>query len=212
MDNSTNTRPTPHAGVSHGGRPFVVWLIILYAGIAGAVGLIYTPLVLLGMVSVPAPDRALLVQAGIFQWVISLAAGTASWLYPLFVAAYVWGTDTALNNLGQPDNSPRRAAYFLFLLTPLFIVLIGLFFLGISAGLRYFSRYSFRTLVVVSASTAFCMGALFARQGVTVGGLSDASISFAMFGFGTFLCMLLGSTAWWHFSPWRVAPNTRLSG
>ena len=72
---STNTCPTPQEGLPHRGRPFVVWLIILYAGIAGAVGLIYTPLILLGIVSVPAPQGALLLQAGIMQWVISISGG-----------------------------------------------------------------------------------------------------------------------------------------
>ena len=49
--------------------------MILYAGITGAAGLIYTPLVLVGMVSVPAPQRALLGQAGVMQWIISLSGG-----------------------------------------------------------------------------------------------------------------------------------------
>lgn len=71
----TNTRPTPHEGVPHRGRPFAVWLIIFYAGIAGAVGLIYSPLVLLGIVSVPEPQGALLLRAGIVQWIISISGG-----------------------------------------------------------------------------------------------------------------------------------------
>lgn len=72
---STSTRPTSHTRVSHGGRPFAVWLVILYAAIAGAVGLIYTPLVLVDMVPVLAPERALLDEAGIVQCVISLGGG-----------------------------------------------------------------------------------------------------------------------------------------
>jgi hypothetical protein len=66
-----------------------------------------------------------------------------------------------------------------------------------------------RALITVSAIYAFCLGSVFAIQGYEVGGFSDAVISFATFGIGTFYA------CWWGLRcgivlPRRGSPNPQL--
>ena len=53
---------------------------------------------------------------------------------------------------------------------------------------------------------AVCISAYSAAQRLSVGGLKDAGISFGIFGAASFICLLLGSVAWWYSSPWNP-PN-----
>jgi len=132
-----------------------------------------------------------------------LAAGTASWLCPFLLAVFVFVTDTKVNNLGRIDNAPYRAAGGLLFLTPFFIIMFGLFFLASSAVLRLLHRYSLHTLVIASVIMAVCISAYSAAQRLSMGGLKDAGISFGIFGAASFICLLLGSVAWWYSSPWN---------
>jgi hypothetical protein len=89
-----------------------------------------------------------------------LAAGTAFWLCPVLLAFFVFLTDTKLDNLGQIDNAPYRAALLLLILTPFAVVMFGSLFLVTSAVLRRLHGYSFHTLVIASIIVAVCIGAM----------------------------------------------------
>jgi hypothetical protein len=133
-----------------------------------------------------------------------LAAGTAFWLCPFLLAVIIFLTDTKLDNLGRIDNAPYRAALVLLVLTPFSVVMFGLLFLVTSAVLRRLHRYSFHTLVIASVIVAVCIGAYAAAKSLSVfGPTKDAGITFGMFGVSSFICLLLGSIAWWYSSPWN---------
>lgn len=135
----------------------------------------------------------------------ALAAGAAATAVPVTLTVYVIATDTGLDNLGQPDDAPKRAAGLLLSLSPIFMVLIGgLMFVG-AAVLHGARRHALKTLLSLALLLGAGLGALFSVQGYGVGGVKDAAISFAMFGVGGFATFALGAIAWWYCSPWKAA-------
>src|SRR5258706_11822505 len=93
-----------------------------------------------------------------------LAAGSASWLCPFIFAAFIFVTDKKVDNLGRIDNAPYRAAGIFLFLTPLFVVMFGLWIFATSAVLRLVHRYSLQSLIITSVIVALCTGTYLSRQ------------------------------------------------
>ena len=139
---------------------------------------------------------ALLAQLG-----RALAAGTIAWLFPICMGVYVFLSDIGVDAAGRPDNDPYRAAAFLLILSPFFILALGAYFYAVAAILARIGRLTLLPMLGSNVLVSSALGFVFYRQGVDEGGGPDALFSFGLFGGFALLCLCAG-TAFWH---WRQA-------
>jgi hypothetical protein len=105
---------------------------------------------------------------------------------------------------GRPDNDPYRAAAFLLILSPVFVLLLAAYFYATATVLGRIGRLTLPAMLVANVLASALIGAVFYRQGLQVGGVSDAFLSFALFGGFSLLCLSTGA-AFWHWRRARTA-------
>ena len=136
----------------------------------------------------------------------SLVAGSIAWLLPVCMGVYVFLSGPGVDASGKPDNDPYRAAAFLLILSPVFILTLSMYFYAVAAVLDRIGHLTLFTMLAPNVLVSISLGAVFYRQGLDVGGVPDALISFVTFGGFTLLCLCAG-TAFWHWSQARTPYN-----
>ena len=106
-----------------------------------------------------------------------------------------------VNPDGSIDNAPERAAMFFLMLSPVFLVILFAFFAVSTSVLRYFARLSLGRLYLLDLSVALAVAIYTASRSYVTLGARDAAFTFEMFGLVSFVCLALGSTAWWLLRP-----------
>lgn len=120
------------------------------------------------------------------------------------MGVYVLVSGPGVDASGTPDNDPYRAAGFLFILSPAFVLALGVYLYAIAEILDRIGHLTLFSLLVANLIVSVSIGALFYHQGLEVGGASDGLFSFAMFGGFILLCLCAG-TAFWHWRQARTA-------
>ena len=131
----------------------------------------------------------------------AFAASTASAAIPVALGLWVFMQGPGIDPSGRPDNAPYRAAAFLLMLMPAFVV-VGAVWYAVSAWtLRRLGRLTLGSLIVLSCIASLILGFVFAAEGVGIDGLRDAVLSFGLFGGIAFVCLSLGECVWWLLRP-----------
>ncbi|HXX68226.1 MAG TPA: hypothetical protein VEK07_13635 [Polyangiaceae bacterium] len=86
----------------------------------------------------------------------ALAAAMTAFSIPLVVGTWGWLTWSDVNELGEPDDAPRRACAVLLMLSPLLIGFAALYFFVLGALLRRFRLPTFHGM----AAAALCVSAV----------------------------------------------------
>ena len=131
----------------------------------------------------------------------AIGAAAVAWLVPLGLGLYVFLSGPGTDASERPDNDPYRAAAFLLMLSPVFLAALSGYFLALTFILGRLNRLSVAWMLAVSLLVSVAFGTVSYRQGLAIGGVSDAVNSFLVFGFGAFLCLASGSFFWL----WRSA-------
>ena len=87
------------------------------------------------------------------------------------------------------------------MLTPVSVLLCAAWFMGSTWALGRFGKLTYRSLVMLAVIISLLVATVFAVGGFDVGGLTDAAISFAVFGLCTFVCLTIGYSVWWLLRP-----------
>ena len=133
--------------------------------------------------------------------VAALTAGVIAWILPILMGVYVFLLGPGVDAAGKPDNDPYRAAAFLLILSPAFVLLLGAYFYAVSTLLSRFWRVGFLPLLLPNTLVSVVLGIAFYRQGLEIGGVPDAIQSFVIFGGFTLVCLVAGSA----FLAWRAS-------
>src|SRR6266404_6273825 len=124
----------------------------------------------------------------------AVGAALASWVIPFGLGAAAFFAGPGVNRRGEVDDAPYRAGAGLLFLTPIFLTVLTAYFLTLTAILGRLKRLTLSTLVLVTAVVSVALGGSFYKQGLAVGGRSDAVFSLLTFGVGTFICLGSGCT------------------
>ena len=122
----------------------------------------------------------------------ALAAAGTAFSIPLVVAAWGWLTWSDVNELGEPDDAPRRACALLLMLSPLLIGLAALYFLVLGALLRRFRLPMFHGMAAAALCVSAVWGIVAGIQDPFDGGLR----SFALMGATALVPMVLASVVY----------------
>ena len=130
----------------------------------------------------------------------AIGAAVVACLLPVIFLAHVFlsGGDTLPS--GEPDNAPFRAAAILLMLSPALLALVTVYFLSVTWVLGRFDAISLRSMLIAASIPSIVHGAVFYRQGLAIGGQSDALQSFFYFALPIFASLSFGSVLWlWWF-------------
>lgn len=129
--------------------------------------------------------------------IAALASAGASLALPVGLAVWVFLAGPDIDASGRPDNAPYRAAGFFLMLSPVLATIVAASFALLGWALRKFGRLRLASIILAVLCLSVICGVILAVQGARLGGLSDAAISFALFGGSSFLCLLAGGLTWW---------------
>ena len=133
------------------------------------------------------------------RFIAALTAAAASIAIPWAMALVCAGPEADTG--GPPDKAPLRAAFFIAILTPVFLSLLTAWFLVSTWLLGRFGRLTFINVILLSFIASIGVGAVFGVQGFGFGGLRDAAQSFLVFGAVSAASLGCGSCVWWFLRP-----------
>lgn len=132
------------------------------------------------------------------KWLFHLSAAAAGTLLPPFIAGIAVTWEAARESGAGPlDDAPVRAAYALFIPSPVLFAAAMVYFGAVVTMFRNRGRLTLGSMILANVAASVAVGAYFALMGGNGFDWKDTVLTFWYFTASAMTCLTCGAVAWW---------------